>query len=460
MNSPGAGMDEKELQHLLKNRVYQHLQPLFQKYNRDFSDLDSILKWKPMVLLIGNYSSGKSTLVNELAGVDIQRTGQAPTDDAFTIITSEEENSHGQEIPGSTLVNDENLPFGPLKDHGEQFISHFRMKKVVAPALNDMAIIDSPGMLDSVTEKDRGYDYMAVISQLAKLADLVVLMFDPLKAGTIKETYTAIRNTLPESAGEDRIVFVMSRIDECDSMTDLVRSYGTLCWNLSQMTGRKDIPHIHLTYAPQPEGSTPLSPSMDLTPWTKERAELKDKILNAPKFRVYHILQSIDRQVNELDLTSEAMESFSKKVRSAGLISFKFFIITSILAFFFTGLLSKLLWGVPEQSFLEALLAGEINSGHLTFPIAGVTITTLMSWIWLSKISFPRLLKQYRKDPESLVRLNNQYKHNLWTKVAPHVGRLLSEAHLTTIFSSHGYNRQKIRKFLDQDLKEFYDKIR
>lgn len=448
-------MEEKELQNLLKNRVYQHLRPLFQSYNRDFSDLDSILKWKPMVLLIGNYSSGKSTLVNELAGVDIQRTGQAPTDDAFTIITSDAENGQGQEIPGSTLVNDETLPFAQLKEHGEQFISHFRMKKVVAPELQDMAIIDSPGMLDSVTEKDRGYDYMAVISQLAKLADLVVLMFDPLKAGTIKETYTAIRDTLPESTGEDRIVFVMSRIDECDSLTDLVRSYGSLCWNLSQMTGRKDIPHVHLTYAPESNKS-----SMDLGPWAGERDELKAKILNAPKFRVYHILQSIDRQVNELDLISEAMESFNKLARTAGFTIFKFGAIAAVLAFFFTGLLTKLLWSVPEQSFMEALLSGEVTTGQLPFPIAGVTITIIVSWLWLSKISFPRLLKEYRHDPEKLVRLRNQYKRNLWDKVAPHVGHLLSQSHITTIFSYHGRNRQKIRKFLDQDLKEFYDKIR
>lgn len=448
-------MEETELQNILKERVHQHLQPLFQKYNRDFRDLDSILKWKPMVLLIGNYSSGKSTLVNELAGVDIQRTGQAPTDDAFTIITSDSEEAKAQEIPGSTLVNDETLPFTQLKEHGEQFISHFRMKKVVNPNLTNMAIIDSPGMLDSVTEKDRGYDYMAVISQLAKLADLVVLMFDPLKAGTIKETYTAIRDTLPESAGEDRIVFAMSRIDECDSMPDLVRSYGTLCWNLSQMTGRKDIPHIHLTYAPGSNKS-----SMDLSPWTDERDELKNKILNAPKFRVYHILQSLDRQVNELDLTSQAMETFSRKARNIGFNTFKFGTITAVLAFFFTGLLAKLFWGTPAQSFLEALLAGEVNPSHLTFPIAGVTITTLTSWLWLSKWSFPRLLKQYRQDPESLVRLRNQYDQNLWHKVEPDVRRLLSQSHLTAIFGCHRRHRQKIKKFLENDLKEFYDKVR
>lgn len=448
-------MDEKELQNLLKNRIHQTLLPLFDKYNRDFSDLESLLKWKPLVLLIGNYSSGKSTLINELTGEEIQRTGQAPTDDSFTIITHDGPEQAGTEIPGSSLVNDDNLPFTGLKDQGEQLISHLHLKKVATPLLGDMAIIDSPGMLDSVTEKDRGYDYMAVISRLAKLADLVVLMFDPLKAGTIKETYTAIRDTLPASAGEDRLVFVMSRIDECDSTSDLVRSYGALCWNLSQMTGRKDIPQIFLTCAPDSP-----RPGLDITPWNQERDQLKNKILTAPKFRVFHILQDIDRQVNELQLTCEAMVNFSKQVRTKILDIGKVTLVTAILAFFFSGLLSKLLFGFPEQSLLEALLQGEVGLAHLSFPLAGVTLVVMGCWIWLTRITFPRLLKQRLAAPKSLVTLETDYRRHLWNKVEPHVEGLLRSAGLGQVFAAHSRNLQKIKKFLQQDLKEFYEKIR
>ncbi|MEN8257378.1 MAG: dynamin family protein [Thermodesulfobacteriota bacterium] len=449
-------MDEKELQNLLKNRIHQTLLPLFEKYNRDFSDLESLLKWKPIVLLIGNYSSGKSTLINELTGEDIQRTGQAPTDDSFTIITHEGADEAGKEIPGSSLVNDENLPFTALKDLGEQLISHLQLKKVDTPLLTDMAIIDSPGMLDSVTEKDRGYNYMAVISHLAKLADLVVLMFDPLKAGTIKETYTAIRDTLPESAGEDRLVFVMSRIDECDSTSDLVRSYGTLCWNLSQMTGRKDIPHIFLTCAPDEQKTT----GFDSTPWSQERDQLKNKILTAPKFRVFHILQDIDRQVNELQLTCEAMVNFSRQVRTTFLDISKLTAVAAVLAFFLSGLIIKLLFGFPEESMLEALLQGEAGLVHLTFPLAGVTLVVMGFWTWLTRVTFPRLLKQRLENPLSLVTLESDYRRHLWQKVEKHVVGLLRSSGLGQIFTAHSRNLNKIKKFLSQDLKEFYDKIR
>ncbi len=448
-------MDAKELQTLLKNRIHQTLLPLFHKYNRDFSDLESLLKWKPIVLFIGNYSSGKSTLINELAGEEIQRTGQAPTDDSFTIITHDGADVAGEEIPGSSLVNDENLPLTSLKALGEQLISHLHLKKVATPLLTDMAIIDTPGMLDSVTEKDRGYDYMAVISHLAKLADMVVLMFDPLKAGTIKETYTAIRDTLPGSVGEDRLVFVMSRIDECDSSSDLVRSYGTLCWNLSQMTGRKDIPHIFLTCAPDS-----LRPGLDTTPWSQERDLLKNKILTAPKFRVFHILQDIDRQVNELQLTCEAMVQFSSQARRKLLDISKIAAVAVILAFFFSGLLSKFLFGFPEQGMLDALLQGEVGLAHLTFPLAAVTLIAMGFWIWLTKITFPSLLKQRLKNPRSLVILESDYRRHLWEKVEPHVIGLLQSAGLGQIFAAHSRNLKKIKKFLNQDLIEFYKKIR
>lgn len=104
------------------------LLPLFKRYQLDYSDLESVLKWKPIVLVIGNYSSGKSTLINEIIGQELQRTGQAPTDDSFTIITSHGEGNGTKEVPGSTLVNDDTLPFYQFKAFGEQFISHFRLK--------------------------------------------------------------------------------------------------------------------------------------------------------------------------------------------------------------------------------------------------------------------------------------------------------------------------------------------
>ena len=448
-------MDEKALQAELQSKVKRILSPLFLKYQLDFSNLESILKWKPIVLVIGNYSSGKSTLINELLGEDIQRTGQAPTDDSFTIITAGGVGEETREVPGSTLVNDETLPFGSFKKYGERFVSHFLLKKMENPVLENMAIIDSPGMLDSVTEKDRGYDYMAVLGDIANLADLIVLMFDPHKAGTIKETYTAIRSTLPEKSGEDRIIFVMSRIDECDNLSDLVRSYGALCWNMSQMTGRKDIPHIYLTYAP-----SEAEPSDILSPLAQERDQLMAKIKSAPSFRVNHILEDIDRQVNELQLVCEAMTHFSRKAWQLLTKTSKVALVCSILVFFFGDMVMKALVSYPQETLLSALMGGTVNLTHFILPGCLVALTLFVFWFIFSRFVFTSLRKQSSIKSEELVTLNSEYKKNLWRKMEDKVQDLLGKATTKELWAGHSRNLSKIQRFLSRDLQSYYDKIR
>ena len=67
--------------------VEKYLTPVALRYAYSDSPLETNIKWRPLVLVLGNYSSGKSTLINEFLEAEIQATGQAPTDDSFTIIT-------------------------------------------------------------------------------------------------------------------------------------------------------------------------------------------------------------------------------------------------------------------------------------------------------------------------------------------------------------------------------------
>ncbi|NOX25420.1 MAG: dynamin family protein, partial [Deltaproteobacteria bacterium] len=429
-------MDEKKLQAVIQNKVQTKLSPLLARYNADSSDLQAMLKWKPIVLILGNYSSGKSTFINELAGREVQRTGQAPTDDAFTVITAPDKGNNEADIPGANLVNDERLPFTGFKAFGEQFIAHFRMKTIAVPtndtaniaAFTDFALIDSPGMLDSVSERDRGYDYSAVVKEFAKLADLIILMFDPLKAGTIQETYNTIRNTLPEATGEDRIVFVMSRIDECDNLADLVRSYGTLCWNLSQMTGRKDIPRIYLTYAP----SLAMA-SDELAVWATEREELKQRIRKAPGLRVSHVLQNVDKQTQELHLIAEAMWSFAQGGKKILAQTFKRTMLGGGLCFLFLDMISRALYGFPHRTFFDSLLSGMVEPPQFIIPLASFSLVTCLGTLWFLKWQLPRYLRRCRQKPEALVVLDTAYRKNVWGLVRGNVEGLLAKAKLNDL---------------------------
>jgi len=443
---------DKELLHKLEKLLNGRIRPLFARYDQDIVNLTAPLKWKPLVLIIGNYSSGKSTLINELLERQVQRVGQSPTDDSFTIISSPESSGEEKEIPGSAVVADERLPFGVLKNFGEKLFAHTRLKYVEASILEHLAIIDTPGMLDSVTEKDRGYDYLHVVGELARLSDMIILMFDPHKAGTIKETFRAIRSILPGSTGEDRIFYVLNRIDECQNVPDLVRSYGTLCWNLSQMTGRKDIPRIYLTYALMdqtvPEG---------FEIWQKERKELKEAVLTAPKLRVNHIFEEVDRGIRELCMQIEAYGKhrtlFLKRnrplVRIALVLGLAFLLIGDVALGWATG--------YSPKSWILSLLSGDFHASQLLLPVSAVAVTTLLAAAVSRSILLPLQIKQSLASLDSLVSLETPYRSDLWRRVRPHVEERLSRYPKKITWQRHGRVYRKLKRFLDRDLKRLFD---
>ncbi len=448
-------MVKKKLQREITKRVKQKLFPLLEEYNLSTRDLDSVLKWKPIVLILGNYSSGKSTLVNELLGEEIQRTGQAPTDDSFTVLTAPHLSERPGMVPGAMLVNDDALPFTAFKGYGDQLISHFLMKQIDSDVLQNLAIVDTPGMLDSVTEKGRGYDFPGVVGQFAKLADLVVLMFDPHKAGTIKETYTTIRSTLPETAEEDRILFVMSRIDECDNLSDLIRSYGTLCWNLSQMTGRKDIPRIYLTFAPEVARG---AEGLDI--WKEERAQLKEKILSAPELKISHILHLVDKKLFELKMVIEAMDRFVEGGRGLLKKTLKTGLGVGLILFFSLDLFIFLVAGVPGNAFLPSLISGAIAPQHLIVPLVGLLSSLAGFSIWFMKWRWPRYLKACRDDADRLARLDSAMRESTWQRMKTGVQQLLSKAKFKDLSLSHHRNLETLEKFSQEDLRKYFTKIR
>jgi ABC-type ATPase with predicted acetyltransferase domain len=68
---------------------------------------------KPMIMVVGQYSTGKTTFLRYLLGEDFpgMRIGPEPTTDRFTVIT------HGHErgiVPGNALAVDPSLQFKPL----------------------------------------------------------------------------------------------------------------------------------------------------------------------------------------------------------------------------------------------------------------------------------------------------------------------------------------------------------
>lgn len=404
----------KALRTELLEMVAEHLTPVALHYGYSDVPLETTIKWRPQVLLIGNYSSGKSTLINDFLGARIQATGQAPTDDSFTVITYDDSQAADAEISvtderdGKYLLNDPKYPFETLKKHGQRFSSHFKLKKVNAPFLKNLAIIDTPGMLDSITERDRGYNYQEVIGDLAQIADLVLVLFDPHKAGTVREAHTSLRDTLPARTFEDRVLFVLNRIDECASMIDLLRVYGTLCWNLSQITGRKDIPMIHLTYsAHDASQSTQRRDTSYLRYLENQREELKKAVLQAPCYRLDNLASFVETHGERLAHFLEALISYRKRARKSQLKTFA------------VGLGISLLIGAA--GFVFSLISPPLAGTDMVIKSAiggGAALLFLIFWSTAPRrYFFKRFHKKIAQNINNLTALNSQTRRDNWEAV-------------------------------------------
>jgi len=210
----------------------------------------------PFVFLLGNHSSGKSSFLNYVFQRKVQTAGVAPTDDNFTIVVPGPADG---DRDGPAFIGDPDMGFSGLRSFGPSLIHHTCLKIRSNTSVNDFAIVDSPGMIDSPRVRsasgaemqavmDRGYDFEGVCKWFAQRADVILLFFDPDKPGTTGETLQVLTNSL---AGMDhKLLIILNKADQFNKMSDFARAYGSLCWNLSKVIQRKDLPRIYTMCLP------------------------------------------------------------------------------------------------------------------------------------------------------------------------------------------------------------------
>jgi len=275
-------------------RIYRDaVDPLDDRYAFERRPGEGEISGPPMVLLLGNHSSGKSTFINHVLGAKIQKTGLAPTDDAFTVLAfgGQEEEREGQAVAANP-----SLPYGGLRSFGPELLSHFRLKLRPIPLLRDVTLVDSPGMIDAATEgSGRGYDFAGVVRWFAERADVVLVFFDPEKPGTTGETLQVFTQSL--QGIDHKLLIVMNKMDRFESLQDFARAYGALCWNLGKVIPRKDLPHIYTTFVPVDGVPAPTLPAKD---FEEAREELVREIKRAPARRVDNLVTQLEDHARRL----------------------------------------------------------------------------------------------------------------------------------------------------------------
>ncbi|CAM9203809.1 unnamed protein product [Hapterophycus canaliculatus] len=301
----------------------------------------------PFVFVLGNHSSGKSSFINYVLGRNIQTAGVAPTDDSFTIIAP---GPSDIDQDGPALVGDPDMGFVGLRQFGPTLTHHTELKVRSGTSTNSFMMVDSPGMIDSPmsrsmyerpgpddsagrrrgSDTSRGYDFEGVVRWFAERADVILLFFDPDKPGTTGETLSILTNSLPGM--DHKLYIVLNKADQFKKIHDFARAYGSLCWNLSKVIPRKDLPRIYTMCLPVKErgssgdavadaaGDGELSLSSGLHDLEATRDDVKAEVMKAPKRRIDNVITRLTDSVHLLQVHTTILDALQSDYRRAKLL--------------------------------------------------------------------------------------------------------------------------------------------
>ncbi|XP_009776641.1 EH domain-containing protein 1-like isoform X2 [Nicotiana sylvestris] len=276
----------------LKKLYIQKLKPLEIAYHfNDFvspllanSDFDA----KPMVMLLGQYSTGKTTFIKHLLKTSYPgaHIGPEPTTDRFVVVMNGPDE---RSIPGNTIAVQADMPFSGLTTFGTAFLSKFECSQMPHPLLEHITLVDTPGVLSGEKQRtQRSYDFTGVTSWFAAKCDLILLLFDPHKLDISDEFKRVIASL---RGHDDKIRVVLNKADQVDTQ-QLMRVYGALMWSLGKVLNTPEVARVYIgsfNDKPMNEAATgPLGKEL----FEKEQDDLLTDLKNIPK-------KACDRRINE-----------------------------------------------------------------------------------------------------------------------------------------------------------------
>ncbi|CAM9409079.1 unnamed protein product, partial [Sphacelaria rigidula] len=123
---------------------------------------DTELDAKSQVLVIGQYSTGKTTFIRHLLGADFpnMNIGPEPTTDKFTVVM------HGEQdlpVEGNSLALIKELPYEGLTRFGTGFLNKLDAAISTSPFLKNITLVDTPGVLSGeMQRRQRAYNFADV----------------------------------------------------------------------------------------------------------------------------------------------------------------------------------------------------------------------------------------------------------------------------------------------------------
>ncbi|XP_061497713.1 uncharacterized protein LOC1273506 isoform X2 [Anopheles gambiae] len=226
-------------------RIYDNsIKPLETLYkyrdlsNRHFGDPEIFSK--PLVLFMGPWSGGKSTILNYLTHNEYTpnsvRTGAEPSPAYFNILM------HGDEpevLDGTQLAAD--WTFSGLQKFGQGLLDRLRGQKLPNKLLERVNIVEIPGILEVRKQVSKYFPFNDACQWFIDRADIIFLVYDPSKLDVGPET-EAILDQLKGREYQTRIL--LNKADQVKP-EELLRVQSALIWNISPLMSSAQPPVMY-----------------------------------------------------------------------------------------------------------------------------------------------------------------------------------------------------------------------
>ena len=325
----------------LKN-LEQHLSrenPLLLKAVQSFRDLDRVaqrmgllgrndsfavqIPWWPLISILGTFSAGKSTFINDYLGTKLQRSGSQAVDDKFTVICySEDEEPHT--LPGVALDADPRFPFykfsqeieAVAEGEGNRIDSYLQLKTCNSERIKGKILIDSPGF-DADAQRT---STLRITDHMINLSDLVLVFFDARhpEPGAMRDTLKHLVSDTIHRPDADKFLYILNQLDTSaneDNPEEVIAAWQRALGEYGLTAGR-----FYTIYSRS--ASVPIEAEQLRRRYEKKRdsdlEEIYGQMAKVEVGRNYRIVGSLEQMAREIEnkavpLLSEALQKWKKR---------------------------------------------------------------------------------------------------------------------------------------------------
>ena len=323
------------------------------------------ISWWPLISVLGTFSAGKSTFINDYLGVKVQQSGNQAVDDKFTVICYGT-NEKPQTLPGLALDADPRFPFYNIseevekveKGEGNRVNLYLQLKTVKSDAVKGEILIDSPGF-DADSQRD---SILRITDHIIDMSDLVLIFFDARhpEPGAMRDTLEHLVGTTVRHRDANKILYILNQIDTTakeDNLEDVIGAWQRALSQQGLVSGNFFAIYNEAAMAPidDPAVAERLKRKRD-----EDMAKILERMEGVKIERAYRISKALEdfaREIarDKLPLLREALRSWGRKVMAADLAMLLLFAGGGA-ALFALGLLPSSLGGLAGYTAVSILL--------------------------------------------------------------------------------------------------------